>query len=155
MIRNSKKILFGIAFSMAFASAANAGTYGDDFGKCLVRSSTDADKQQLMEWIFSAIALNPGVAPYTKIPEEKRAQFNKNMAALFERLVGESCQKEASEAFKYEGTSAFGAAFQLLGQVAGQQLFASPEVSAGSDAFVKLIDQKELQEKLGIKADKP
>ena len=155
MIRNSKSLVLALLVAMTASGTATAGTYGDDFGKCLVSSSTDADKHQLMQWIFSAISLNPGIAPYVNIPQEKRAQFDTEMAALFERLVGQSCKKEASEAFKYEGASAFGTAFQLLGQVAGQQLFASPEVSAGSDAFIKLVDLPALQEKLGIKADKP
>lgn len=150
-MRAIKNSLIYLILCIFTASVANAGVYGDDFGKCLVRSATDADKQHLMEWIFSAIALNPELAPYTNIPDEKRASFDRNMAALFERLVADACPKEASDAFRYEGASAFATAFQLLGQVAGKQLFASPEVAAGSEAFSKLIDQKAIEEKIGIK----
>lgn len=135
--------------------AAHAGVYGDAFGKCLVSASNDQDKQQLMEWIFSAIALNPTIKPYASISQEQRSAIDRNMATLFERLVGDACQKEASEALKYEGAHAFETAFQLFGQVAGQQLFASPEVATGSQDFYKLIDADALQKKLGISTDTP
>ena len=140
---------------LAAMPMAHAGVYGDAFGKCLVSASNDRDKQQLMEWIFSAIALNPTIKPYASISREQRSAMDRNMAALFERLVGDACRKEASEALKYEGASAFGTAFQLFGQVAGQQLFASPEVAEGSQDFYKLVDTDALQEKLGISKDPP
>jgi hypothetical protein len=140
---------------MSAIGTAHAGIYGDDFGKCLVKSSTDADKQQLVEWIFSALSLNPAIAPYVNIPSDKREAINKGMAAVFEHLVGEACKTEATDALKYEGASAFSTAFELLGQVAGQQIFWSPEVSAGTQEFIKHVDMKELEKKLGIKTDKP
>ncbi|MFT4178303.1 MAG: hypothetical protein QM612_02400 [Thermomonas sp.] len=147
-----KLMLLGL---LAVMPAAHAGVFGDAFGKCLVNASNDQDRQQLMEWIFSAIALNPTIMPYANISPEQRSAIDQKMASLFERLVGEACQKEASEALKYEGASAFETAFQLFGQVAGQQLFASKEVLEGAQDFYKLLDAKALQEKLGIPADKP
>ena len=140
---------------LAAMPTAHAGVYGDTFGKCLVSASTDSDKQHLMEWIYSAIALNPSIRPFSNITSEQREVFDKRMATIFERLVGDSCRKEASEALKYEGTSAFGTAFQLFGEVAGQQLFASPEVAAGSQEFYKHVDNEALQKKLGVPASEP
>ncbi len=154
-MKHTRKILLGSLLALGICGTANAGPYADDLGKCLVRASTDADKQELMAWIFSAIALNPRIAPHANITAAKRDQLDRNMAAVFTRLVGESCQKQASEALKYEGGSAFGTAFQLLGQVAGQQLFQSPEVMAGSSAFIKHVDLDGLQKKLGVDGGTP
>lgn len=148
-----KKVL--LATLLIAAPAANAGVYGDSLGKCLVSASSDQDKQQLMEWIFSAISLNPGIAPYVNLAADRRSEIDKTMASLFERLIGESCKKEAAEAIKFEGAAAFGSAFQLLGQVAGQQLFSSPEVTAGAETFYKHIDLEGLQKKLEIPPSKP
>jgi hypothetical protein len=150
-----KLVVFAIIFGASVPFAATAETYGDDFGKCLVKSSSDADKHQLVEWIFAALSLNPAIAPYANIPADKREAINKGMASVFERLVGEECKVEATDALKYEGAAAFGIAFRLLGQVAGQQVFASPEVSAGSEEFIKHVDMDALVEKLGVKPDKP
>ena len=138
-----------LAFAMC-AGPAHAGVYGDDLGKCLVESSSAQDKQQLMQWIFFAIALNPGITPYATITPEQRASADKGMARLFEKLVGDTCAKQASAALKYEGPSAFGDSFELLGQVAGRELFASPEVAAGTAAFTQQLDIPALQAKLGL-----
>lgn len=132
------------------ALPASAGVYGDSLGKCLVSTSTDDDKHKLVEWIFSAIALNPSVSSYVNIPAVKRAQIDKDMAGLFEKLLGETCKSEAAEALKYEGSASWGNAFQLLGQVAGQQIFAAPEVSKGAEGFMQYMDTEALQKKLGL-----
>lgn len=154
---NFKKsaLLASLLTTALVSSSAYAGVYADSLGKCLVSSSTNTDKQQLVEWIFSAISLNPAISPYTNIPSEKRGEIDENMAALFEKLVGESCKTEAADALKYEGASAFNSAFQLLGQVAGQQIFASPEVAKGAESFYSKIDFSGLQKKLGIVPSKP
>jgi hypothetical protein len=132
---------------------AHAGVYGDDLGKCLVESSSEQDKQQLVQWIFFAIALNPDIAPYATITHEQRTAADKGMARLFEKLVGETCAKQASAALKYEGPNAFGVSFELLGRVAGQEIFASPEVAAGTAKFTEQLDIPALQAKLGLKPE--
>ena len=132
------------------AGPVRAGVYGDDLGKCLVESSTTEDKRQLTQWIFFAIALNPDIKPYANIPPGQRDQANKGMARLFEKLLGESCLKQAQQAVKYEGPSAFSDSFRLLGQVAGQEIFASPEVAAGTAEFASELHVEDLQEKLGF-----
>jgi hypothetical protein len=136
---------------MAFVSSpVTAGVYSDDLGKCLVSNSSAQDKQQLVQWIFFAIALNPAIKQYANITEEQRKHTNESLAALFEKLLGESCSKESQQAIKYEGAQAFGDSFKLFGQVAGREMFASPEVAAGSAEFTKYFDVKALQKKLGL-----
>ena len=145
-----KAILAPLLVFALCSGPVRAGVYGDDLGKCLVESSSAQDKQQLMRWIFFAIALNPDIASYATITPEQRAGANKDMAHLFEKLVGETCAKQAKAALQYEGTSAFGDSFELLGRVAGQQMFASPEVAAGTAKFTEELDIPALQAKLGL-----
>lgn len=148
--RSSLLPVLALACAFALPVPASAGVYGDALGKCLVGKSSDADKRTLMAWIFSAIALNPHITPYASITPAQREVMDKDMAALFARLVGETCTLEAREAIKYEGAAAFGSAFQLLGQVAAQQMFVAPEVEQGSQAFLRHLDEKALQDKLGV-----
>ena len=147
---NSKAIGISLLALGLCAGPARAGVYGDDLGKCLVESSSAQDKQQLVQWIFFAIALNPDIAPYASIAPEQRAAADKGMARLFEKLVGDTCAKQASAALKYEGPAAFANSFELLGQVAGRELFASPQVAAGTAAFAAQLDIPALQAKLGL-----
>jgi hypothetical protein len=144
-----------LAVALIWSPSSHAGVYGDSLGKCLVSTSTDQDKHKLVQWVFAAIALNPSVSSYVNLPVENRTEIDKNMAGLFEKLLGDTCKAEASEALKYEGTSSFGVAFQLLGTVAGQQIFAAPEVAKGSEGFLKYLDTDGLQKKLGLVENKP
>lgn len=149
---NTKAIgTFLLALALC-AGPARAGVYSDDLGKCFVETSTPEDKQQLVQWIFFAIALNPDIKPYASITLEQRDAANKGMARLFEKLLGDSCLKQAQLAVKYEGTTAFSDSFRLLGQVAGQEIFVSPDVAAGTAEFAKELHVEDLQKKLGLPA---
>jgi hypothetical protein len=141
-----------LAMALQFPGTSHAGVYSDDLGKCLVTASSPQDKQQLVQWIFFAISLNPTIKPYANITPEQREATDKQIARVFEKLLGESCVNEAKAAMKYEGASAFSESFRLLGQVAGREMFSSAEVAAGTENFTNHIDVKKLQEKLGVPA---
>jgi len=143
---------FGLAIAMLASAPASAGVYSDDLGKCLVNASSAEEKQQLVQWMFFSIALNPTIQPYANITPAQRDGANKAVAKLFEKLLGESCSKETQQAIRYEGNTAFAESFRLLGQVAGQEMFASPDVAAGSAEFTKHLDVEALQKKLGLPA---
>ena len=126
------------------SNLAHAGPYTDDLSKCLVSSTTDADKALLMKWIFSAIALNKEVAPYVNMPADVRDKINKDTAALYMRLLTDSCKVEAHDGFKDEGQASITSAFQLLGQIASQGIFTDPNVTAGMADLTKYFDEKKL-----------
>ena len=135
--------------TLTFGSpSAHAGVYGDDLSKCLVSSTTDADKALLMKWIFSAIALNNEVSPYVTMPTEVRAKINQDAAGLYMGLLTDSCRSQTHDAFKYEGQAAIESAFQLLGQVASQGIFGDPAVAAGMTDLTKFFDERKLTEVL-------
>lgn len=145
--------LLPTALSLAFvlaSPAANAGVYGDDLSRCLVSSTNDGDKRLLVEWIFGSIALHRDVAKYVSMPEEEREALDRDTAALFMRLLTETCQPQARDAVKYEGAGAIGTAFQLLGQVAAQGIFSDPSVAAGTQRLLQHVDEARMQEALGV-----
>ena len=124
---------------------AVAGPYSDELAKCLVRSTTDADKNYLVKWIFAAAALHPAVKSIASVSDAQRDELNKNTAKLVERLVTESCKSETREAVRYEGSSTFQASFQVLGQVAGRGLFSDPGVARSMGDFEKHFDKQKLE----------
>jgi hypothetical protein len=151
MTRTIFAAALAVLITFAFVAPAQAGPYGDDLSKCLIKSTTPEDKNLLVEWIFFAIALNPTVAPMTNIPQAKRDEINKGTAKMFERLLTDTCLTETQEAVKYEGQGAVSEAFKLLGQVASQEMFSSPAVAAGTAAFTKYLDSDRLDKVFGIK----
>ena len=82
-----------------------------------MKSFNGADRLVLVQWIFSALSLHPAVRPLASITTEQRDALNERVAALFSRLLVDDCRKEAIDALKYEGSAAFDASFQVLGQV--------------------------------------
>jgi hypothetical protein len=126
------------------ASPARAGPYSDDLSKCLVSSTTAADKSLMVKWIFSAIALNQEVAPYVVMPEAARNQLNRDTAALYMRLLTETCATQTRDAFKYEGQAAIGQAFNLLGQAASTEMFRDPRVAGGVTDLMEHFDEDKL-----------
>jgi hypothetical protein len=115
--------------------ARAAGPYTDDLSKCLVRSTSAADKSVLVQWIFATMALHPDVKWLTSASGAQRADLNKKAGALFQRLLTGSCLSEARQALQFEGQSALEASFSVLGQVAARELFTNPEVAAGMAGF--------------------
>ncbi len=133
-----------LALTFCFPTSAMAGIYADELGKCLVESTSQRDRLDLVQWLFSAASLHPAVEPITSVTEEQLDAANKTIAELVTELLTDSCRSETEKASQYEGMSTLETAFTVLGQVAGQELFSSPEVSAGMAGLKEHLDTEAL-----------
>jgi hypothetical protein len=136
------------------ATSAYAGPFTDEMSKCLVRSTSEADKTLLIKWIFAAMATHPDVKSLSAVTPEKGEQLNKETAKLVMRLLTQSCKSETRQAVDFEGDETLKASFGILGQVAMQGLMTNAEVSKYFSGFEKHLDAKELQHALGKKQEK-
>ena len=146
MNRRSIFIVALLVISGLMSTTANAGIYGDDMAKCLVRSTTTQDRSVLVKWIFAAAASNPEVKSMVSVTEHQRNKLNKSIAKLFERLLTDSCRKETQAAYKFEGKATISSSFNLLGQVAGRELFSDPNVTKSVSGLAQYIDQKKMSD---------
>lgn len=128
------------------SAPVRAGLYSDDMAKCLVASTSDKDKTELVRWIFANAALHPDVASIASISNDQRAALNRATADLLERLLTVTCRKQTKEALKYEGPIAIQLSFRVLGQVAGQALMSNPAVAKGFGEVNRLLDVEKLKE---------
>jgi len=133
------------------APSAFAGPYADDMSKCLVKSTTAADRASFVRWFFAAASSHPAVKTLAVVSPEQREEANKSTAALFQRLLTESCRNEVQQAIKYEGTQTIGAGFQVFGEVAGRELFTDAAVTQSMGEFEKYFDKQKLNELFGTK----
>jgi hypothetical protein len=124
---------------------ALAGPYADDLAKCLVASTTQEDRLTLVKWMFAAASLHPAVKSFTSVTEKQLDEGNKSTAELFMKLLTDSCKSEAERALQYEGPQTFQTSFQVLGQVAGKELFSSPEVAVAMAGLEKYVDKEKLE----------
>ena len=133
---------------------AHAGVYTDDLSKCLVKSTSTNDRVVLVRWMFATLSLHPAVRSFVSVPDQQRDDATKAAAGLFTRLLTADCRKESVNALKYEGATAIGASFQVLGQVASRDLMTDPNVSKGMQQLGADIDNdqklKDLLKDAGI-----
>jgi hypothetical protein len=144
-----KRLLAATAAVLAIAAPAaraSAGVYTDDLTKCLVRSADAGDQTRLMQWMFALIALNPAVQPNATITAQQREGFDRQAAALLQRLLTVDCRKETVAALKYEGSSAIEASFRVLGEVAVRGLMSDPKVAGGLQQLTTYIDPEKIAE---------
>lgn len=143
---------FVLAFSLLAVSAspgANAGPYGDDLARCLVESTSSQDRVDLVEWLFAAASFHPAVSDFATVTPEQLNASNKAMAELIVNLLTETCREQTSKALQYEGEQTIPASFEILGQVAGQELFSNPRVSDALSGMEQYIDVEKLSSVLG------
>jgi len=110
-------------------SPVYAGGHSPALGKCLIASTTLEDRNKLIMWAFSATAQHPAVKNMVNISEAQLAKINKNFADLSMRLLTQDCRVEAKKAMRNGGQLALQNSFRVFAEVAGKQLFSSPQVA--------------------------
>jgi hypothetical protein len=141
------RAFFGVAacIALSYGPPALAGVYADDLGKCLVSSTTRDDRSDLIRWLFVAASHHPAVKPIASVSPAQQEDSDKQMGALFMKLLTVSCKTESQKALQFEGMVTIQLAFEVLGKVAGQELFTSPEVAGNLKGLAKYIDGDKLK----------
>lgn len=137
-------VLFS-AILATFSVPGQAGVYSDDLAKCLVESTSSDDRVSLVRWMFAVASTHPSVQSVATVPAVKIEEANKAVGELFMRLLTKSCRPQAEKALRYEGAATIEASFNVLGQVAARELFASPEVAEAMKGLEKHVDEEKLQ----------
>jgi hypothetical protein len=129
--------------ALSFDSAA-AGPHVDELAQCLVRSTSDTEKNALVRWFFAAMAVHPEVRSLAAVSDAQRAELSKGAAKLLERLMTESCRSQTLEAVRYEGPGSLQKSFEVLGEVAARGLFADPAVMRSLADLDSYIDKEKI-----------
>jgi len=138
-------LLLLIACAVLAPSAVWAGPYTDDLAKCLVGKTSKEDRNLLVQWMFAATASHPAVVSLVKVSDRQIDQLNREAAGLFVDLLTVSCRDKAQQALKYEGKNSIEASFQVLGQVAGRELFSDPSVAKNMAGMQQYLDEQKLK----------
>lgn len=133
---------------------ASAGPFADDMAKCLVKSTSEADRADLMRWMYSSMSLHPDLTSMSKISTQTRDEINAKAVKLYSRLLFESCKSETEEAVRNEGAQTIQYAFQILGQVAMRGLMTEPHVLESIQALDKNLDQSKVKDLIALAGNK-
>ena len=150
-MRYHKLVVASTVFSLIILLTCTvfAGPYSNELAKCLVRSTSEGDKNDLVKWMFAAFASHPEVKSMASISETQREELNEKTANLMMRLLTESCRFETAEALKYEGQGTLEAGFQVLGSVAARGLMSHPDVANYIAGLDRYIDPQKLKSVIG------
>ncbi len=139
-----------ILFGLSATSNVYAGIYTDDLSRCIAETTTEQDRIEFVKWMFVAMSKHPAVKSFGSVSETQMNDANKKTAELFMKILTDTCKEKAKKAIKYEGAIAMQASFQILGQIAAQELFGNPDVAAVMSGLEKYIDTNELEQSLGL-----
>ena len=142
-------VTLAVSLTLVGPPSALAGIYSDELAKCLVKSTTDADRTFLTKWIFASVAVHPAVRSIALVSEADRVELNKGAARLVERLITDACKAETLEAVKFEGPAVFQSSFEVLGQVAGRGLLSDPAVAKSMTEFATYLDKQKFEKVFG------
>ncbi len=123
----------------------------ESFSKCVAESTTGRDRKDLAKWLFVAMGAHPEMKAIATVPPAAAEESSRAAGQLFTRLIAESCAKEARAAVQVGGSSAIQSAFNVLGQLAMQELMADRDVAAGMSAIEKYVDSERVRSVLSGK----
>lgn len=137
-----RKTIIGLAAGLAMAASAPvaAGEHRERLAGCLKESSTQADRDALVRWIFVAMSAHPLTADLAAVPADTASAVSRDASSVFAKLITETCGAESAGTIKYEGTEAFGKAFEVLGMFAMDGLMGHPNVAAAVDEMSSHLD---------------
>lgn len=144
MVRIPLFVVVVLASTVLWPAISEAGPYADDLSKCLVESTSQRDRVELVRWMFASMSRHPAVEPIASVSDEQLEAASEEVAELFMSLLTDSCRLEAENALQFEGGSTFEGAFSVLGNVAGREIFTNPEVAEGLALLDKYVDDEEL-----------
>ena len=127
--------------ALAVPASASAGVYTNELGRCMLNAVSPEDKAVVMRAIFAAVSANPVVKSMSSVTPEQQDATSRAMVELMQRLMLKDCRKEAVVAIKNEGALAFTGSFELLGQIAGSELFSDSQVAAQFDRAAPSLDR--------------
>lgn len=122
--------MIAIALVALLGAVQQPQVYSADLSKCLVEKTTEADRVQLIKWLFASVSASPQVADMTRITDAERTAYQRRAGELFNRLMTVDCRKETVAALRYEGIRTIESGFSVLGGVAMRGLMSDPAVTA-------------------------
>ena len=110
------------------------------FGKCIIKSTTQIEKDQLIQWMFIAVSDHQILKSVVDLSEGVKTTADKQTAKIVMRLFTVACKTELKDAVKFEGQNAVRDAFELLGKVSMGALMTDQNVQKAMGRYVKFMD---------------
>lgn len=128
-------------FSVAFSVSANTPTV--QLGTCLVDSLNGKERKNLAKWIYFAIGSHPEIEQFMNVTGETVKESDQYVGKLITRILTVDCPTELSAAHKSDPL-AIQKAFELVGQVAMQELMTNEQTMKALTNYSVYADQEKI-----------
>lgn len=147
-----KKIIKSIVLIMGIIVAAPAlsDTSANNLGRCMVDALNGKERKQLAKWIFFAVAAHPEINSYSSATAKDINESDKNIGKLITRLLTSDCADELKISNKSDPL-AIQKSFELVGQVAMQELMTDQNVMKAVTNYAQYTDQVKINSLLNKK----
>ena len=130
-----------------FTNVAHAATATDKFATCLVESLNGKERKGLATWIFMSIAAHPEISPFGNVTQADRQRSDEFVGALITRLLVDDCPTQLNAA-NAANHMAIEKAFELVGQVAMQELMTNQDVMVALTNYARFADMEKIRDQL-------
>jgi hypothetical protein len=138
------KIVYCIVIVLCLAAPpVHSDEFTDKLGGCMVDALNGKERKQLAKWIFFAIAAHPEIKSYLKATAQNIAETDESIGKLITRLLIDDCPEELKAAYR-TNPQALQQPFELLGQVAMQELLTDQSVTKAITNYVQYTDLEKI-----------
>ncbi len=134
-----------LAIGLAMATQAPAAEAPQRLGQCMAAKTTGEDRLLVARWMLAGMASAPQMADIVTVTPGKKDGIDRNMAALFTRLLVRDCPDQSRAVFKLKTGEAFQVAGESLGRVAMEELMTNPRANAALIAYVNYLKEDEFK----------
>ena len=134
-------IILAIGITISVPALSNSAA--NNLGSCMIDALNGKERKQLAKWIFFAIAAHPEIKSYSSFTIKDINKSDKAIGKLITRLLTKDCPDELKIANKTDPL-AIQKSFELVGQVAMQELMTNKNVMKAITNYAKYVDQKKI-----------
>jgi len=146
-----KAILRVLALSMALIGpSVLADSSIGSLGNCLVDHLTGKERKNLAKWIFLSMAAHPEIKSFSNASPKDIDESDRYVGSLITRLLTDDCPSELKKASS-SGPLAARKAFELVGQVAMQELMTNQDVMKSISNYAQYADREKISRILNEK----
>ncbi|MDO8465380.1 MAG: hypothetical protein Q7S46_09055 [Gallionella sp.] len=139
IIVKSIVLIIGIFISVPALSDSTT----NNLGRCMIDALNGKERKQLAKWIFFAIAAHPEINSYSRATTKDINESDDTVGKLITRLLTSDCPNELKIAYKSDPLTVQ-KSFELVGQVAMQELMTNQNVMKSITNYAQYADQKKI-----------
>jgi len=142
IMKNLVKITI-LLIAVLSVTSVFASTPTEQLGTCLVDTLNGKERKKLAKWIYFSIGSHPEMKAFMNATESNIQESDQYVGILITKILTVDCPKELYAANKSDPL-AIQKAFELVGQVAMQELMTNQDTMKAITNYVKYTDQEKI-----------